>query len=316
MIALAAKGISALWEPDCGHLPDLTIDGMSILWSAPWRADPSIQADAAIPLVDRRLGGTFACLPFGRDDLDHGPPHGATANAPWQVIRRAPAALMAAMRTPRGGVTATLTLRDGHPVLYQSHSLDLDRPATFAHHPMVRGARAITHSIARAVHTFPPMEAAGVERWPADTRTEALPPLPPGEGTDFATIVSEPGLGWTAVTRASDTILFLRPAEILPVTNVWLWNCGRDGAPWNGAALDVCGIEDGVCAGAAGFAAALSDNRIAAEGVPTALSPGRHVIPHAIARLPEPVAVDTVEMTDDTLTAGGMTIPFDGGHLR
>ncbi|MEM7491063.1 MAG: hypothetical protein AAF390_18265, partial [Pseudomonadota bacterium] len=269
-----------------------------------------------IPLVERRLAGTFACLPFGRDDVDGGPPHGTTAQAPWRILRRSAGALTAATATPRGTVSVTLSLRDDHPVLYQSHHLDLTAPATFAHHPMVQSVRAIAHSPARAVHTFPTQEAPGTERWPPDRRRPALPPLPEGEGTDFATIVSAPGLGWTAAMRATDTLLFLRPAAILPVTNVWLWNGGRSHAPWNGRALDVCGIEDAICAGASGFAAALGDNRIAADGVPTALGPGRHLIPYAIVRLPKSVAVETVEIAGNTLTAGGLTVPFDAGHLR
>jgi hypothetical protein len=291
------------------------MDGVPVLWSAPWRDDPAVQADAAIPPVDRRLGGTFACLPFGRDDLDGGPPHGPTANAPWRVLRRSAAALTARTHGPRGTVTATLALRDGHPALYQTHRLDLDAPATFAHHPMLSGARRVTHGPARAVHSFPPQEATGVERWAPDRRHPRLPDLPDGRGTDFATIVSEPGLGWTAVTRAADTILFLRPAAILPVTNVWLWNGGRAGPPWNGAALDVAGVEDGICAGADGFAAALRPNRIAGEGVPTALGPGRHVIPHAIVRLPRAVTVEAVALDGDRLLTGGLSVPFDAGHL-
>ncbi|MEM8825018.1 MAG: hypothetical protein AAGF30_15530 [Pseudomonadota bacterium] len=315
MISLSARGIRATWEPGCGHLPDLVIGGVPVLWAAPWRDDPAIQADQGIPKVDRRLGGTFTCLPFGRDDLDHGPPHGAPANGPWRLRARAPGALTATCSTPRGRVSAQIALRDGHPVLYQTHVLDLTAPATFAHHPMIQGVHAITHSPARAVHTFPSMEPPGVERWPPDTRSAALPLLPDGPGTDFATIVSEPGLGWTAATRASDTILFLRPSKILPVTNIWLWNGGRVGPPWRGQALDICGVEDAICAGAAGFAAALDDNRIAAEGVPTALASGRHVIPHAIARLPDATIVESVDITPDSLTAGGVTIPFDGSHL-
>ncbi|MEM7491462.1 MAG: hypothetical protein AAF390_20285, partial [Pseudomonadota bacterium] len=93
MIALAARGVSAVWDPTCGHLPDLTIGGAPVLWAAPWRDDPAVQADGRIPLVERRLAGTFACLPFGRDDVDGGPPHGTTAQAPWRILRRSAGAL-------------------------------------------------------------------------------------------------------------------------------------------------------------------------------------------------------------------------------
>ncbi|MGB3407352.1 MAG: hypothetical protein WBA67_07640, partial [Jannaschia sp.] len=69
MIGLSARGIRAEWEADCGHLPSLVISGATVLHAARWRDDPAIQADAGLPRVDRRLGGTFVCAPFGRDDV-------------------------------------------------------------------------------------------------------------------------------------------------------------------------------------------------------------------------------------------------------
>jgi hypothetical protein len=136
-------------------------------------------------------------------------------------------------------------------------------------------------------------------------------------------VTAGPGLAWTALTRPEegDTLLFLRRAEQLPVTNLWLWNGGRDDPPWSGQALSVVGVEDAICAGAEGARAALDGTgRIAAEGVATALPAGRHAIPHAIVRLPVVLDVETIDLEPGRLVADGSdgrcTIPFDDGHLR
>ena len=320
---LHARGATAEWEPACGRLQRLVLDGAAVLWSAPWRHDASVQSDTSMPVVDRRLGGTFLCAPFGRDDVDHGPPHGEPANAAWRLLRAAPSALTAWIAMPRGRVTARIALRDGHPALYQSHVLDLLAPCTVAHHPMIHAARGVTMTTsARVARTFPPMEAPGVERLPPDASLDpaALERLPDGPGCDFVSLVHPPGLGWTAIARDAegDAILFLKRAELLPLTNLWLWNGGRDGPPWDGRRLGVIGVEDAVCAGADGFRAAL-DGTSRVEGVPLVLPAGRHVIAHAMMRIADCGPVRGVTLGDGALHAktddGPRALPFDAGHL-
>ena len=53
--------------------------------------------------------------------------------------------------------------------------------------------------------------------------------------------------GWTTVPRHAeqDIIVILKDAALLPVTILWMSNCGRDYAPWNGKHINVLGIEDG-----------------------------------------------------------------------
>lgn len=320
---LHARGATAEWEPGCGHLPRLVLGGAEVLWAAPWRDDPAVQADRAIPMVDRRLGGTFACAPFGRDDVDGGPPHGAPANAPWRVLRAAPSALVAQVAMPRGRVTARIALRDNHPALYQTHRLDLLAPCTFAHHPMIRaaGGAAMTTSATRA-RTFPRMEAPGVERLPPDAALDPaeIERLPEGPGTDFVTLIHPPGLGWTAIAREAegDAIVFLKRAERLPVTNLWLWDGGRDGPPWAGRRCGVIGVEDAACAGADGFRAAL-DGASRVTGVPLALPAGRHHVAHAIVRIAGCGPVRGLRLEPGRLVAetraGPRAVPFDAGHL-
>lgn len=333
---LTARGISAAWEIATGHLPHLVIGGAPVLHSAPWRDEAAIQGNVRIPPVDRRLGGTFVCAPFGRDDVDAGPPHGRPANGRWCVIRAAPGAITASRTFPRGTVTARIVLRDGHPVLYQTHVLALSAPCTFAHHPMFRfgpGARLSMPTPRRAV-TFDPSDP-GAERFlprqsiggfalkGADGRTLDLRDPPDAPCEDFAALVDGgAGIGWTALARTDegDTILLLRRREVLPLTCLWWSNGGRTGAPWNGRHRGVIGIEHAICAGADGLAAALAHRGAVAEaGVPTALPPGRHVIAHAILRLPGVHEVRGVEAGPDELeiaTDGGpLTVPFDTGHL-
>ena len=326
MRTLAARGIRAVWELGCGHLPRLVIDGADVLWSAPWREDAALQSDATIPVVDRRLGGTFVCLPFGRDDVDGGPPHGAVANAPWRIVRAGPSALTATRSTPRGQVTARVAVHDDHPVLYQTHILDLTAPATFAHHPILHcaGGGRLSGPAPPAILTFD-AEApvlprnARFEGWTGDGRD--LRSLPAETCEDFATIVGRGGIGWTALARHAedDTILFLRHAAQLPVTNLWLSNGARTHAPWHGQ-RGLVGIEDAICAGAEGFTAALDGtSRVAAEGVPTCLPPGRHVVPHAIVRVPGCHDVDDITFDADSLAiatdSGAIRVPFDGTHF-
>ena len=336
-ITLAARGIQATWEAATGHLPSLVIEGAPVLHAAPWREDPALQGDPAIPPVDRRLGGTFACAPFGADDVDWGPPHGLAANAPWRLLRASGAALVATRALPRGRVTARIALRDGHPVLYQSHILDLDAPCSFAHHPMIamRAGGRLSMPPPRATLTFAGEEGPGAALWARSQRgggfelalstdgTADLRGYPEAPCEDFATLGDGgTGGGWTALARHAedDTVLILRRREHLPLTCLWWSNGGRAEAPWNGRHRGVLGIEHAICAGADGFAAALARHgAVAAEGVPTALPPGRHVIPHAILRIPGAQAVEAVVPEGDLLrietATGPVRVPFDGGHL-
>ncbi|WP_371154252.1 hypothetical protein [Jannaschia sp. 2305UL9-9] len=331
MIQLSARGIAAEWEAASGHLPRLTIGGADVLFAAPWRSDAGVQSDASIPVVDRRLGGTFACAPFGADDVDGGPPHGRGANGPWQVIRTSPSALTAWCPLSRGQMTARIALRDDHPALYQTHVLDLEAPCTFAHHPMVQitGGGRLSAATPRAILTFdaeaPVFDAhqrSTLWQLTANGRSRDVRDLPQERCEDFLTLVSGGrGLGWTALRRFAegDTILTLRRADQLPVTMLWLSNGARQNAPWCGQVRGLIGIEDGIGAGAAGFAAALSArSRVAAEGVATALAPGRHVIPHAILRLDRPVEVSEVTLDRglriDT-PDGPVHLPFDESHF-
>ncbi|SFI40847.1 hypothetical protein [Jannaschia pohangensis] len=321
MRVIAARGIHARFDAGCGHLPGLVIDGVPVLWSAPWRDDPGMQADGTIPMVERRLGGSFACAPFGRDDVDGGPPHGAVANAPWQVTRHGPSSLTARCGFVRGAIETRLAVRDGHPVLYRIDTLDLTAPYTFALHPMldVAGGARLSGPVRTAL-TF----AAESPVFDPGAREAGWGPFadyPDRTCEEFVTVIHAPGLVWTAVARAGhgDTILFLKQAGQLPMTNLWMSNGARTGVPWHGA-RGILGVEDAICAGAEGFAAALAGRgRVADEGVLTHLPPGRHVIPTAILRMTGLHRVTGLTVAADGLTVttpeGSQDVPFESGHF-
>ena len=198
--------------------------------------------------------------------------------------------------------------------------LDLTAPCTFAHHPMFHLADGGRLSATpQATLTF----AAEAPFHPQHSRFEGFPDslrdYPDAPCEDFLTLVDGPG--WTALARhaENDTILTLRRADQLPATNIWISNGARAQPPWSGV-RGIIGIEDAICAGAERFAAALDANRVTEEGVATALLPGRHVIAHAIARIPGCHDIRSVTPGPDSLTmrtaAETITIPFDGTHFQ
>lgn len=340
---LATRRARVQFDPSLGNLPLLEMDGAPVLHAAPWRDAAEVQADRAIPLVDRRLSGDFLCMPFGRDDVHGGPPHGLTANSRWVVKRHTPEVLAArlAMNVQGARVDKHLALDPEAPVLYQTHVIRGGQGAmTLAHHPMIAMAAGgrLRCSPKRAVLTEPTPQHPGAHFWALNQRVAGyevhsvsgarvdIRDYPSEICEDFAVMIEAMtrGLGWSALERFAedDTILILKDARKLPLTLLWVSNGGRDFSPWNGRHRGVLGIEDAICAGGAGFAAACRPNRITAEGVPSALDlgAGPHVIRHAILRLPRRVAVASVQVTQHGLVVaaeGGEAThtPFDPGFF-
>ncbi len=336
-IEISARGIWAELEPSVGHMPRLVIGGADVLHAAPWRDAPEVQADRAIPPVDRRLAGTFLTAPFGMDDVTGGLPHGAPANTRWIPKRQTAQSLHWRLAQSVSGarIDGHIWVRDDEPAIYQRHVISGGEGATtLAHHPMIHMAEGgfVRCAPKRATLTEPSPLEPGAQYWqcgqritgwmidgpsgPVDLRE--YPHDTPCE--DFLTMVEEAqsGLGWTAVHRnaENDTILCLKRCEELPVTMLWVSNGGRDYAPWNGKHRRVLGVEDGCTAGGAGFAAALRDNRVSDEGVPSALPlGGQRVIRHAILRLngARPIAQVTLARgLHITYEDGGtFEVPFD-----
>jgi hypothetical protein len=246
-------------------------------------------------------------------------------------------------------VDKILSLRDGHPFLYQEHVFHGGEGGMpVAHHAMtvMRDGGRLAFSPKRLALTpdqpLEPDPARGRYRLAYPARSTDLHAFPSVSGPtdladyrtgrrteDFVTLVEadHAGPGWTAVARRAerDLVLVLKNPAELPVTMLWLSDGGRDYAPWNGRHLGVLGIEDGRTA--VGHSASLGDNPLRREGVATsfALSPGgRIAFRQVIGGLwldNGAVPPSGLSFSGDTLIAGfadgtSVTAPFDAAFLR
>ncbi len=329
------------FDPEVGNIPELNFrwQGQTLtpLHVAPWTKDPDAQDATDVPLVDRKLAGDFVCAPFGKSDVEHAPPHGWPANSRWTVSANGPGWLEATLDRPVMGarITKKLSLRANAPVLVQTHVIEGGEGGlTFSHHPMIdvsggarlscsakRLALTIENPIVPGHHAFAlGARARDIAALPtSDKRTVDVRDLPIGNDTeDFVTLIDEAttGLGWTAVVRAreNDIVFVLKDLSVLPVTMLWHSNGARKDFPWNGRNRGVLGIEDGRAAGAAGHAAALRENPISVEGVPTMfeLTPGtRHTIRHVLGAIPN--AQDWREVMNIRMEKHAIALDGDNG---
>jgi hypothetical protein len=355
-VTMEAGGIRVSLDPTVGHIVELTIemDGRRLrpLHRAPWADQLPEPSLAHLPEGVLRLSGDFLCAPFSRSDVEEAPLHGWPANSAWDVVESGAveggwSSVLRLRRKVMGAtVEKTLTLRDGHPFLYQEHAfIDGAGAVSVAHHTMTEMAQAGRLAFSpkrlaatpddapepdpargRSLLAYParspdPAQFPGGDGQPVDlTRYEAQ-----GRHEDFVTLVEAEGssLGWTAVAREAeaDLVLVLKNPTELPVTMLWISNGGRDYAPWKGR-RGVLGIEDGRAA--IGHAASLGDNWLKREGVATAFQlGGRVAFRQVIGALPfaEPCLPDRIEAASDRLTirsgrSGVRHVPFDGEFLR
>lgn len=357
---LSARGIAVALDLGIGHVAALSVerDGRTAapFHRAPWADDPEPPDGTADAPHLARISGDFFCAPFAAADVEPAPPHGWPANAPWTPLDTVavPGGTTARFELTRRVMGARLvkelTVRDGHPFLYQRHVFEGgEGRLPVANHAMVRlpaGGRLAT-SPKRYAETPPtplerdpargrsalayPARSADLGRFPtAAGGTVDLRAYPIGDAhEDFVMLVEAEGarLGWTAVTREEgDAALFLKNAGRLPATMLWYSNGGRDYAPWNGRHRHVLGVEDGCTYSLHGHAASITENPLFREGVPTAirLDPtGRVDVRHVIGALPLPAgfgAVSALAAGAGVLTladAAGerFAVPFDDTFL-
>jgi len=354
---LAAAGIAVTVDLRVGHIADLVIDHtgkrLRPLHRAPWADEAGAELESLGGGL-RYLSGDFLCAPFSASDVEPAPPHGWTASSRWTVetTEKLPDGMRARLKLARRIMGATvekiLTLRDGHPFLYQEHVFHGGEGAIpVAHHAMtvMRDGGRLSFSPKRLALTpdvpLEPDPARGRYRLVYPARSDDLHAFPSLSGPtdladyrtgrrteDFVMLVEagHAGPGWTAVARRAerDLVLVLKNPADLPVTMLWLSDGGRDYAPWNGRHLGVLGIEDGRTA--VGHAASLGDNPLPREGVATsfALAPeGRVAFRHPIGGIwldNGAAAPSHLSVAGETLTAGfadGKTLasPFDGAFL-
>lgn len=357
IFTFGADGISVSVDLAVGHIADLIIgrDGRTLkpLHRAPWVDEPRETLPEHLPEGVVRLSGDFLCAPFSRADVEEAPLHGWTANSAWEVVDSSAVenGWRASFRLKRKVMGATvdkmLTVRNGHPFLYQEHVFTGGEGAiSVAHHAMTAMADGgrLAFSPKRLAGTgdeaLEPDPARGRSLLAYPARTADITRFPAADGgvidlteyrsgrrqEDFVTLVEAENarLGWTAVARRAedDLVLVLKNPAELPVTMLWISNGGRDYAPWSGRHTGVLGIEDGRTA--VGHAASLGDNWLRREGVDTAFDLGGRVafrqvlgaLPLDVLQLPRQLAAEAETLRLVMADGGMVDVPFDGGFLR
>jgi hypothetical protein len=324
MHRLAVEGISLSVEPRCGILADLVIerDGRRIapLHRAPWVGQPGeVPADAAPHLAV--LEGDFFCAPFGRTDDPDIPAHGWPANGHWQLggidigeDGAKTARLELAERVQGAAVSKEVTVRPGHPVVYQRHVLRGGAGRLpIAHHAMIRvpggarlsfspkdfGATPATPQEGdpergRSLLAYPQRFEALTDVGLADGTRRDLSRYPWAEGQeDFLTLFDPPDarIGWSAAVAKVDGFVFfaVKDASVLGQTSLWMSNGGRRYAPWSSRHKAVLGIEETCSHFGDGPMVSGGDNDLTRAGYRTAVVLGGRVdVRYALGAIPLP----------------------------
>lgn len=305
---------------------------------APWAGE---QIDRGLPPLIHALRGDFFCLPFGGNETayrgEQHPPHGETANATWSHRGTSSKAgvhelhLRLKTRTRPGQVDKHVTLRDGHPAIYQRHVVTgMSGPMSPGHHAMLKlpdlpgCGRLSTSPFAHAqVFPFPfeNPELGGYHALKPDRSFRSLDkvPLHAGGYTDLSRYPARKGfddlvlmvaraslkLGWTAVTfpRHRHVYFALKDPRVLRHTICWMSNGGRHYAPWSGRHTGVLGIEDVTAYYHIGLAESVRKNPLKDRGYPTTISlkPGKPFVVNYIMGMADiPAGFDKVKTIRST----------------
>jgi hypothetical protein len=354
MDTIKAEGITLSFRPEGGVIDGLVIatetGDLRPLHRAPWLDGGEVLPDHVAP-VERRLAGDFFCAPFGDAGPDV-PIHGWPANGTWEsagTAARTGGTMTARYRlreTVEGArLTKEIALRDGHPVVYQTHVFEGGAgKIPVAHHAMLHvpggarlsfspksagrtpsGAPEPDPARGRSILAYPQRFAslAAVRRADGGVADARLYPFDDGH-EDLVALSEMPGtaIGWTAALAASDGFLFfaVKDARALPHTVLWMSNGGRSYSPWNSRHRPVIGMEEAVV----GFHLAGGGDT---DGLPTGLTLGdgkTTAIRYAFGAIAAPqgwtevgdiqIAADTITLTD--VGGDARVLPFDGGHFR
>ena len=359
LIHHAVEGIAIQFDPAGGRIDTMVIepaDGappLHPLHKAPWAATKE-DLPASIDLVERRLAGDFFCAPFGKQPGT--PIHGWTANGAWEaagVENGTDGSLTARYRLQKevqgARVTKDITLRPGHPFLYQCHRFNGGQGhLPVGHHAMIRvpGGARLSFSDKRFCITpgdapeSDPARGRSLLAYPQRAHTLAQIKTASGEVIDAASypfeschedslVMAEADgtVGWSAALAKEDGFLFfaIKDALQLPETTLWMSNGGRSYAPWLNRHTCVLGIEE-TATGCHASGRFESTGALSSEGLPTGLvlEPDRETdIRYGFGAIRVPsgwteVADIKIAQTVLTITdAGGasITLPFDGAHF-
>ncbi len=341
MFTVACSDMKVVVNPQGGHLEDVSIgsaNGTTIrpLHRAHWRTGENNGGvpeafDGTVAPTLQSLAGDFFCAPFGKDDISGTPEHGLPANGTWlyeQGVNHQDGGVTAIFRLSETILGAKLfkqiTLRPGHPVVYQRHKFvggcgDL----SIAHHPMLRISQGAKLSFSKkafgatpdsAVETDPsrgfsalkyPQEFDSLSRVRLREGGEVDLTVQPGpsDAEDFLVLAEDKNstLGWTAaVLPAAGYVYFaVRDPGVLPFTMVWMSNGGRRYPPFSGRHRGVIGLEEGCTFFGAGSAVSAGRNWLNDRGYKTAVSlnpDGQTIVDFAFGAIPLPAG--WTEVTD------------------
>lgn len=303
-VTLSADGIEVTLDLAVGHISSLTVNRrgrrLSPFHRAPWTGEALAPST---PLHLQNLSIDFFCAPFGESDVEPAPTHGWSANSAWILrdVERLPdgsrATFILSQKILSSTLTKTLTVRDGHPFIYQSHRFNGGRGRLpVAYHAMVDlpNGGILSVSPKMRAETMPdalerdpakgrsilsyPASVLDLERFPRSDGGHAnllRYPLD-GEHVDLVMLHEEPSnpLGWTIAARPheGDMAIVLKSPRTLPSTLLWYSNGGRHYAPWNSRHRGVLGIEETLTFFGYGHKASIAPNALSAADIPTSLS--------------------------------------------
>lgn len=274
-------------------------DGRTIspLHRAPWLEE--VIPDDVPPML-RGLRGDFFCAPFGDSDLlpEESRPHGATANATWNLVSSDDSQLELELEGSVMGawITKCVSIRAGQAVVYQEHAFHGGSGALpVGHHAMLHTTEPLLLGFSNWIWGATPPQM--IEPDPATGRSSLAYPqrfsdlrevrLNNGETCDLSTyprlehsedllmLVADPSLpfAWSAATnqRAGWVWFALKNPRVLRSTVLWLSNGGRDTAQWSGRHTGVIGIEEVSAYFHLGHRASVGANPLSTQGIKTAL---------------------------------------------
>ncbi|WP_173424039.1 hypothetical protein [Ensifer adhaerens] len=332
MFTVMCSGTKVVVNPQGGHLEDVSISAggrvMQPLHRAPWRTGednggiPEVFDDGVAPTL-QSLSGDFFCAPFGADDITDTPEHGLPANGIWlyeQGINHEDGGVTAIFRLREPILGAKLfkqiTLRPGHPVVYQRHRFIGGCGAlSVAHHPMLRISEGAKLTFSKKAFGATPENAVETDasrgfsalRYPQEfdslSSVELLgggrqdltvQPGPPN-AEDFLILAEEKGskLGWTAAVLPTAGYIYfaVRDPNVLPFTMLWMSNGGRKYPPFSGRHKGVIGLEEGCTFFGAGNGPSTRRNWLNDRGYKTAITLNPHgdtVVDFAFGAIPLP----------------------------
>jgi hypothetical protein len=301
---LSAEGIEVTLDLDVGHLSAFKVERrdrqISPFHKAPWGKE---EMDDSIPPHLRKLSIDFFCAPFGASDVEDAPAHGWPANSSWDLsdVERLSDGSRATFKLSRTVMTAmltkTLTVRDGHPFLYQSHRftggagslpvayhamIDLPNGGLISVSPKLRAqtphdALEPDPARGRSMLAYPAV-SGNLSRFPSlDGGVSDLLRYPLDDNhVDLVMLHEQPSnqLGWVVVARPAerDMALVLKSPAMLPSTVLWYSNGGRAYEPWNGRHRGVLGVEEARTFFGQGHRASIAPNILSDSGIPTSLN--------------------------------------------